>query len=153
MGGGGWGAKSLIGNFLCNEFQQNGSHFYIMADANFLFPSTLKKKQKPKLWEVCNWKFSVQQVSTKWQPLFHFFITAEVKFLFQLTLKNAETQTLGGVLIGNFLCNKFPKKGSHFFIMANLVQFSKFKCDELSALKHSCVVPFTILGSVFNIQA
>ena len=48
---------------------------------------------------------------------------ADASFLFQLTLKNAETQTLGGVLIGNFLSNKFPQKGSHFFIMANLAVF------------------------------
>ena len=74
-------------------------HFFIMADANFLFPLTLRKAETQTL--------GGQQLEILLYDEFlwcgsHFFIIDNANLPFLSTLRKVETQTLGGSVIGNF---------------------------------------------------
>ena len=84
-------------------------------------------------------------VSTLWQPFFIFFIMADADIPLPLTLGKLETQTLGGLVIGNFLVRLILKKWQpffNFFIMANAdiphseIQRQKILLIQFSELFH-----------------
>ena len=73
-------------------------NFFIMANTDILFPSTLGKLETQTLGGGGgNLKFSCMiNIFTKWWPFFNFFIMADADILFLSTLEKPETQSLGG---------------------------------------------------------
>ena len=70
--------------------------FFIMADADIPFPSTLGKPEPQTLGGVSNLKFFIRSILTKCKSFFNFFIMADADIPFPSTLGKLETQTLGG---------------------------------------------------------
>ena len=97
-------------------------NFFIMAQVDIPFPSTLGKLETQILERSVIWNFSVRLILMKWQPFLNFFIMANVDIPFPLTLGKPKTQTLGGLVIWNFSMQSILTKWQpffNFFIMAN----------------------------------
>ena len=97
-------------------------YFFIMANADISFLSTLRKLETQTLGGSVIWNFSVRSILTKWQPFFNFFLMADTDIPFLLTLRKPETQTWGGQYFEIFLYNQYLMKWQlffYFFIMAD----------------------------------
>ena len=90
-------------------------NFFIMANTNILFPSTLRKPWTQTLGGSVIWKFSVWLILKKWQPFFNFFIMPDTDIPFPSTLGKAEIQTLGRLVIWKFSVQSILKKWQPFF--------------------------------------
>ena len=62
-------------------------HFFIMADTNFLLPSTLRKLETQTLEGSVIGCFALGHVFGELELFFHFFIVADTNFLFLSTLR------------------------------------------------------------------
>ena len=76
--------------------------FFIMADTNFLFPTTLRKPETKTLWGLVIGSFALGRILGSYGHFFTFFIMANINFPFPLTLGKPETQTLGGSVMRSF---------------------------------------------------
>ena len=119
----------------------------------------------------------MQKPFVQWKPFFSFWpliFTISVN-----TQKSANLNFRGRLLIGTFLCDMFLQNGNHFSILvigsvlniqswwsfytfvhglfhlttSSLVKLSTYKCDDLSAHKHLCVVPFTFEHDLSAVQS
>ena len=76
--------------------------FSIMADTNFVFPSTLEKPETQTLGGSVIGSFSLGCVFGVLCPFSPFSVMADTSFTFPSTLGKLETQTLGRSVIGSF---------------------------------------------------
>ena len=70
--------------------------FFVMADTNFAFPSTLRKTGDPNFRGVGNWNFALGHIFGALRPFFPFSVMVDTNFAFPSTVGKQETQTLGG---------------------------------------------------------
>ena len=70
--------------------------FFVMADTNFAFPSTLRKLETQTLGGSVIGSFALGHIFGAIRPFFPFSVMADTNFAFPSTLRKLETQTLGG---------------------------------------------------------